>query len=823
MTQAVKKNLVPILALAAVIGGLFWLGRPSKARAATIFYAAPGGSGNSCTNGSPGDLATLALGRCGAGGAFVQPGDTVYLKAGSYPALTSAQYLYRLTGTAGARILVSGDPAAGACPQDGGCPVHIDSGGVGSTSTGASGIIICSNYVDYRNFEIRGTATNRRSSDNGTFGPTGTDMGAGVTSCTDGTTPASHYENTFANLIIHGTWTGFDHYAQNANDIMADNLCYDVGYNGGGANGTATGHGHCYYLQNKNATLNGAPTYKIAKENVSTDSVGQLNQVFTTGGFIDNITWDKNIDMSPASEDRRGCCQAQTDFSMGYPSAGGTLLNPTLTSSLFLCGPTPATCNGNSNLFWGYIGTCTGTTTFSGNYSIGANLIGGGAGCSRPSASTGNTFYKDPSGGTPAWSQALYPGNTYLHTVLPVVDRSFVINHTYNPGRCWVTVANWDASGSTMNVDVSGCLSPGVNWELRNVQNVFATPVLTGTNFVGPNIAIPTTLQTAFTAAPGLGTYDGGGTIGPQAMGPLFNTYLLMTVAGGASTPTPTLTATNTPTSTNTATLTPSLTPTSTSTPTGTIPPTNTPTSTLTPTLTLTPSSTPTITPTPAPSFTTSFPAFGCTYVAPMVKTVDLTAIGGGYASTTVSGVTTPASGGTFQCPFTIPTTGDYRMWVHLTATTAQTDSMFVQFDFDPPPVGTTPGPTTEVFDFAESQTFSTPPPTCIGHQEFDPSWQWNKLNNRGTDINGCTGLGAERILYGLTAGAHTVTFFGREVGAKVDFVILTTDLNYNPANSFLPSPTPAAATCVRGFLCNRRTLFVAQPCNSIPRSPCSN
>jgi hypothetical protein len=122
---------------------------------------------------------------------------------------------------------------------------------------------------------------------------------------------------------------------------------------------------------------------------------------------------------------------------------------------------------------------------------------------------------------------------------------------------------------------------------------------------------------------------------------------------------------------------------------------------------------------------------------------------------------------------------------------------MYVQLTNDAAPTSAT-----EIFDFGENLQYdSIDGGQCVLTQNWGSFYQWNRLNNRGTDINGCS-----------------------EVAARVDYVILTTDMTYNPNSSFQPTPTPGPSACGRRFLCrNRPPVLVYQPCNSIPVSPCSN
>jgi hypothetical protein len=678
---------------------------------------------------------------------------------------------------------------------------------------------ICSDYTTYTNIELRDEPLDRLATNSGPFA-TGIDQTYGWVSCTDGSPNYTvHTGNQTHGIVLHGSAEGIESYAQDANEIHANDIIFDTGWNGcptcvGG--GPDQGHGHQIYTQSKD------PGTKLYIGNALLAGTSLTVQAYTTAGTLDNITFQNNIFDCPACLDQRGV-NRQSSITIGSGDPTIVLLNPNWTGNEVMCGPLPTSCGGSSDMYWGTSSNCTGTKTIVNNYDMGHFLVGNGTQCSTAVTATGNTFLYDPVAVAPnTWSKATYPTNTYKGGVLPTVDRSVVVPFTYDTGKCFVKIYNWDGVGATMSVNLDSCLQNGVNYEIRNIENVFAAPVSTGTFTTGVSVSFPTTALSVFTPAGDLNG-SGVGALLPQATGTAgigSNTFLVQTTSGGANTPTPTFTTTNTPTSTSTPTLTPSRTNTPTSTPTGTLP-TNTPT--LTPSLTLTPTPTFTRSPTPA-SFSTSFPAFGCTYTAPMAAHADATAIGLGYGSTTVSGTNTPASGGSFTCPFTVPSTGTYRMWVHLWAADFSSDSMYAQLGTDPPPVGATPGPTTEVFDFAESLTYNAgPPSSCVGQQQFGTVWQWNRLNNRGTDGDGCTGIGAERLL-SLTAGANSVTFWGREVGARVDYIILTTDLNYNPNTSFVATPTPGPNQCKRSYLCNRNSvIWRLEPCNRPPANPCPN
>jgi len=65
----------------------------------------------------------------------------------------------------------------------------------------------------------------------------------------------------------------------------------------------------------------------------------------------------------------------------------------------------------------------------------------------------------------------------------------FVRPNSYEKGRANVVVYNWSGAGSVA-VDLGTTLAVGDHYEVRNVQDYFGQPVVSGT-FDGSPIAIP--------------------------------------------------------------------------------------------------------------------------------------------------------------------------------------------------------------------------------------------------------------------------------------------------------------------------------------------
>ena len=81
------------------------------------------------------------------------------------------------------------------------------------------------------------------------------------------------------------------------------------------------------------------------------------------------------------------------------------------------------------------------------------------------------------------FSASDYPDNAYYlstsHGVGPVPATNLVaiLPNAYEPGRATVVVYNW-AGSATQAVDLTGVMSPGAAYEIRNAQNFYGPPVV---------------------------------------------------------------------------------------------------------------------------------------------------------------------------------------------------------------------------------------------------------------------------------------------------------------------------------------------------------
>jgi hypothetical protein len=538
------------------LAGLFALIAASPILA-TEFYVSPsaGGSGT----GSFSNPWTLAAAL--AGPAAVRPGDTIWLRGGTY----SGTFSSSLTGSAVSPILVRQYPGERAI---------ID----GGNSGGGTILSVAGAYTWYWGFEIMSSNTVRVASTDGDSPPEIV-RGEGIATVQSSATGSGL---KFINLIIHDARQGIALWKEAVDSEVYGCLIYNNGWDS-----PSRGSGHGIYTQNQTGT-------RKLTDNILFSGYGYgIHAYGSSASFLDNFLF-----------------QGNTVFNSGNLSATGpsrTLLlgGDSIAHNPQVIGNFLYRQNGGvgSDLDMGYSAGCV-SPTVTGNYiSSGAYFVS----CTSGLAMTGNTFY-----GATNFSQSAFPSNTYFSS-RPTGVMVTVRPNAYEAGRANITIYNWNRQ-ATVAVDLSGILAPGTGFQVRNVQDFYAAPVLVGT-YTGALVSLP---MNGLTVAPPIGGLAAAST------SPDFAVFVVLPVAvAGTPTPTPppptaTPTATFTPpppTATPTATPTPpppTATPTTTSTPPATSTPTRTATATPpppTPTLTSTPTpTTPPSTPTPTPLALTATP-----------------------------------------------------------------------------------------------------------------------------------------------------------------------------------------------------------------------
>lgn len=660
-------------------------------------------------------------------------------------------------------------------------------------------------------------------------------------------TNPSNWTLVTGNTMHHTWYEGIHQYTQGGfihcihgsrNAVYADGYSITTGWNGGG---------FVNLLIGANGTFDGN---------------GALSNPCTSGKLAVDAEWTQNFTWQPPG---RSAGSVNWGYQKGLFSAilQGNLFQASLgtgaqcLTEFYACGGT-GDCNPSFVVASGN------------NFSQNCSDTIGGAGA------LANTF----SGNipvSPSGMQTRFPNNTYTTSAIP--DQIIYDINPYEAGVGRAVVYNDVALSAnvTLNIGSMGAFSGG-SFIIVGAQDPFMTgvtntnqtsgsPIATINNWNGSStVSVPTsglTVEVPMGATRGLpGQSANPPEVGvPNETGPGFVVYLLVPAVGSAATPTPTVTSTATQTSTNTpaATNTPTVTPSPTFTNTPTLTGTRTPTATVTNTPTNTQTVTPSPTATPNPN-SLSFSVHDSRCVMTGANgsiTADSTAIGGYYFSTSV------ANTGTLTCTINLPNGGIWYEWDYVYAANANGDSLFECVNGDqgtgcvgatvtptgsntptrtvtntptstgtltpsttptpgntptwtPNPAGMGDGDTTnlEIYDMASNRGACN---VCQLEHTWQPNYQWQLKNNRAWMCGTCAGEGTPWFMP-LQAGPNIFAWRGREVGARLAFVILTQNQNFNPN---VPTPNAGAGTCPHTFRCKGaiRTIYAA--CGIPVQNPC--
>ena len=478
----------------------------SQQTARAGFYVSP--SGTSGGDGSAVNPWNLQTALSGAGGR-IQPGDTVWLRGGTY----TGSFTSTLRGTAAEPIVVRQYPGERAT---------IDRNG-----TSGEPLVVDGTWTIYWGFEIKNSSTVR--------------FGSGLAARPAGVYVRNASNVKLINLIVHDTGHG-TYVEEGAQNIEIYGW---IIYNGGSDN-SSRGDGHGIYIRNNGTTP------KIVRDNVIFDQFGFGLHGYAEGGDrLDRMIFEGNVVFN------NGDISAFDSPNMilgGVTSA----TNDTVRNNMFYFSPGAGSSVRNVRL--GYDVSQNGTALFEGNYIVGGShvldvtfwqnltlrnntLIGTGRVLALadqgPTGYTwsNNRHYRDPMANAwrevttdytfSGWQQATGLGGTDVASSgTPTQPQVFVRPNQYEPGRGHVVVYNWNRQ-ATVAVDLSGVLRVGDPYEIRNVQQLFGTPLLSGM-YSGGSIAIPMAAVTP--TAP-----IGGSPNAPRPTGPDFGVFLITSGVGAAT------------------------------------------------------------------------------------------------------------------------------------------------------------------------------------------------------------------------------------------------------------------------------------------------
>jgi len=407
------------------------------------FYVSP--SGTAGGNGSlaqPWNLQT-ALNQPAA----VRPGDTIWLRGGTY----SGHFTSRLTGTEVSYITVRQYPGERAILS--GVQLGVD----------YNTLVLNGAYATYWGFEIMHSVTRRSISESGS-NPAETRP--------TGVTLFGHHLRLI-NLIIHDNGSGIGSWSTstNADSEIYGNLVFNNGWLA-----PDRGHGHGMYAQNRYG-------YKRLVDNIVFNGFNHGLQVYGSGdsSYLNNFHLEGNAVFNSGIQ--------QGNFERNILVGGGiTCASPQIIGN-YMYFPRTAV---ETSLNVGYRSGCTNAVVRD-NYSVGALVLAGDT--AKTLTMTGNSIlgviryeYSNPA--LPTNSLANFPGNTHSNYGTQWTGtRVFIRPNRYEPGRGHVIVYNWDRLDA-VNIDLSAILGVGTRYEVRDVQNFFGTPLLSGT-YAGGSVSIP--------------------------------------------------------------------------------------------------------------------------------------------------------------------------------------------------------------------------------------------------------------------------------------------------------------------------------------------
>jgi hypothetical protein len=464
------------------------------------YFVAPGGAaGSDGSFGRPWNLATALAG----GNGRIQPGDTVWLRGGTY----RGAFQSTLAGAPGAPVVVRQLPGERAV---------IDVAGATSTVTRGDGFVVRGDWTVWWGFELMSSDANR-------------------TSATRPNLVVNHASHTkYINLVVHDGGIGFYTFPTATNVEVSGAIFYNNGWSG------PTRHqSNALYLQ---SDVGPVELYG----NILFNQFGYGVHAYSDpgSGALNNIRLERNVafnngTLAPNSN-------SANILVGGYERADGLMMvaNRTYYS--------PGVHARNVHL--GYDTLMNGMVTLSGNTFVGgapvldvgfwsaANVTGDTLAGDTTVVSLrnptpwnhawgGNQYYGDPA--SAAWNFVGLPytlGAWQAATGLGASDQAApqpppaplvsLIPDRYEPGRATVVIYNWGLQ-SSVPVDLTGLLATGEQYEVRNVQTLFAVPLVSGV-YAGGAVLLPMT-QVAPHPPIGFNTSPAPRT------GPEFNVFLITT------------------------------------------------------------------------------------------------------------------------------------------------------------------------------------------------------------------------------------------------------------------------------------------------------
>ena len=435
------------------------------------YYVSP--SGSSGNNGSYNNPWTLAYALSGAGGR-VQPGDTVWMRGGTY----RGSFRSTVSGAAGRPVVIRQFPGERAV---------IDGNG---TASGTSVFYVGGQHTVFWGFEITNSNTMRITSS------TANNVRNNV---------VSNYasNNTYLNLVVHDGGVAFYNEPSASNVQVIGCIFYNNGWQG-----PDRGHGHGIYIKSYNGPV-------VVRDNIIFNQFGYGVHAYTNAGSgkLNNIRFDGNVSFNNGTLSTTG---ASSNFLLG---GDDTATGDEVVNNFTYMSPGISV----TNVKIGYSTTRNGSVSVANNYFVGgstvlemgywssatvsSNMILGSSTMVRLNDSdrsgkswSNNEHYRDPN--STSWrfgsssynfsnwtSTSGYTGSDQARSGTPTSTRVFVRPNINEHGRANIIVYNWGRLGS-VSADLGGIVPVGATYEIRNVQDLYGSPVVSG-RYSGGSVSIP--------------------------------------------------------------------------------------------------------------------------------------------------------------------------------------------------------------------------------------------------------------------------------------------------------------------------------------------
>ncbi|MFN0213218.1 MAG: T9SS type A sorting domain-containing protein [Saprospiraceae bacterium] len=425
----------------------------------TQFYVSSNGnSANTGSMASPWDLQT-ALNHPAA----VKPGDTIWLRGGTYlgnPTLGPVSFISHLKGTSDKPIVVRQYPGERAILDGGNLPHPV----VDPNDSYVMGIL--GNYTWYWGFEV--TDSNLHSRADSLAGSRWrvrslVMLGTG---------------NKYINLIVHDTGNGLGPFSGCVDCEVYGSIIF---YNGWSHLGVR-GHGEGMYGQNV------APTKFIRDNIVFKQFDSGIILYGSSASSINNFHLEGNVVFSNGTinDDPNGW-----GFLIGKNSTASGPGNNFLIQENFLYNRFDYQRSNNMDM--GYQSGLN-NVNFRNNYSAGYWAVRNNLPVTGLSA-TGNSLiggiYPVSAAQISADSNTILPSNP-----LPAQNAVFVRPNLYEAGRAHIVVYNWQNQSSIQVNLADAGLAEGENFEVFDVQDLFSSPVLSATySTANPIVNLPMNLS----------------------------------------------------------------------------------------------------------------------------------------------------------------------------------------------------------------------------------------------------------------------------------------------------------------------------------------